>query len=190
MLDTPFRSDLRPRVINSILNLADKPLTWFFDFGPSFTSLGIPLDSLADILLGRGVTVPSAPRELKPPAPPPRPPPPPGGNRLLQIVEEARQRQHNLTTEILGLLQWKEAPEFPVQQREADAISWSLRIGTKEFFSITDNFGSTALILSCRLGMEQLCYVMLTAPGILPEAMNRTDQEKQLSVEIYFHLFQ
>eukprot|EP00434_Breviolum_minutum_P016686 symbB.v1.2.014710.t1/scaffold1080.1/size139481/6 len=141
---------------------------------------GIPLDSLADILLGRGVMVPSAPRELKPPDPPPRPPPPPGGNRLLKIVEEARQRQHNLTTEILGLLQWKEAPEFPVQQREADAISWSLRIGTKELFSITDNFGSTTLMLSCRLGMEQLCYVMLTAPGILPEELksyvNRRNQ--------------
>ena len=59
---------------------------------------------------------------------------------------------------------------MPWQQREADAISWALRMGTQELFGITDPFGSTALILSCRLGMEQLCNVMLTAPGILPKA--------------------
>lgn len=138
-------------------------------------SAGIPLDSLADILLGRGVAVPSAPRTMdRPPAPldrasAPAPPPLPG-NRLLQVVEEATKRRLDLSQQILGLLQWKEVPEMPWQQREADAISWALRMGTHELFDITDPFGSTALILSCRLGMEQLCNVMLTAPGILPKA--------------------
>ncbi|CAL1149885.1 unnamed protein product [Cladocopium goreaui] len=145
---------------------------------------GIPLDSLADILLGRGVAVPSAPRPPAPldraSAPAPPPPPPLPGNRLLQVVEEATKRRLDLSQQILGLLQWKEVPEMPWQQREADAISWALRMGTHELFDITDPFGSTALILSCRLGMEQLCNVMLTAPGILPKDLkdyvNRCNQ--------------
>ncbi|CAK9045403.1 unnamed protein product [Durusdinium trenchii] len=134
---------------------------------------GIPLDSLADILLGRGVAVPSAPRGSmsRPPAPPGPPPLPPAlpGNRLLEVVEEATKHRLDLSAQILGLLQWQEAPQVPWQQREADAISWALRLGVHELLSITDPFGSTALILSCRLGMEQLCDVILTAPGISPK---------------------
>eukprot|EP00438_Fugacium_kawagutii_P024934 Skav213191 [mRNA] locus=scaffold2826:127738:132486:+ [translate_table: standard] len=154
---------------------------------------GMPLDSLADILLGRGVAVPAALRwqmsqPPPPPVPPPPLPPPTPRNRLLQVVEEATKRRSDLSAQILGLLQWQEVPEFPWQQREADAISWALRMGTHELFSTTDPFGSTALMLSCRLGMAQLCHIMLSAPGILPEVgmphCHDPDPDVQLSTEM------
>ena len=134
----------------------------------------MPILSLADILLGRGVPVPAEARHFHgkaPPPPPPLPPPMPRseGDRLLQVVKDAVKKRSEMKEEILGLLSWQNAPAFPLQQREEDAIFWTFRASKEELFSVTDNYGSTVLVLSCRLGMEKLCDAILSAANF-PEA--------------------
>ena len=69
--------------------------------------LGIPLDSLVDILTGQGVAVPGAVRASRPPPRPPAPAAPP--ERLLEVVKEATRRREERKAQLMELLHWDEA---------------------------------------------------------------------------------
>ena len=125
---------------------------------------GLAVDALSDILLGH--VTPSAPA-----GPKQRPlskvaattptertliPPP---SKFLQLVQDAK-NQADYKVQVLQFLQ--SSPGDNLEQKETDAVAFCLSIPARDLYSIVDGFGSTVLVLACRLGMQQLFQVILT----------------------------
>ncbi|CAE7878819.1 ANKRD50 [Symbiodinium sp. KB8] len=125
---------------------------------------GLAVDALSDILLGH--VTPSAPAgpkqrplsKVAATAPTERtliPPP----SKFLQLVQDAK-NQADYKVQVLQFLQ--SSPGDNLEQKETDAVAFCLSIPARDLYSIVDGFGSTVLVLACRLGMQQLFQVILT----------------------------
>ena len=84
------------------------------------------------------------------------------------MLEDAKKAQADQKAQLLQFLHHQSCLGVNREQNETDAVACCLSLAARDLYGITDNFGSTALVLACRYGMEQLSQVILTT-GALSE---------------------
>lgn len=131
-------------------------------------------ERIADLLLGR-MGVSPINRGVSPQTASALPVVEAPGERLLQVVKQATEvlkSDEELKSHLFALLNVSEAPVLERrEERQKEILTWLSTCRPEMLLEATDAFGSSALLLSARLGFDQVCRKLLSIEGFTSDQL-------------------